>query len=111
MSKGKFNYHAKASRQPKPKLTIPHEAKEIVHLEFCAPGAKEVSLVGSFNGWDAAALPMKKVGDSAWAIDLELKPGRHEYRFVVDGRWQEDPNAVTQAENPYGQKNSVLVVE
>jgi 1,4-alpha-glucan branching enzyme len=111
MSKGKFKFHAKASRQPKPKLTIPPEPKEIVHLEFCAPGAKEVSLAGSFNAWDAGALPMKKIGDATWAVDLELTPGRHEYRLVVDGQWQEDPNANDQTDNPYGGKNSVLLID
>lgn len=110
MSKGKFTYHAKAPRTQKPKVTIPREPEEVVHLEFCAPGANEVSLAGSFNGWDAAALPMKKVGDSTWAVDLQVKPGRHEYRFVVDGHWQEDPNAVARAQNPFGEKNSVLVI-
>ena len=110
MNKGKFSYHAKPPRQNKPTLMIPAELREIVHLEFCAPGAKQVSVAGSFNGWDAAALPMKKIGDSAWAIDLELKPGRHEYRFVVDGRWHEDPKAVETADNPYGGKNSVLMI-
>ena len=110
MATGKFKYHAKPSRQQKPKLTIPGEPTEVVHLEFCAPGANDVSLVGSFNGWDAAALPMKKVGDSTWAVDLELKRGRHEYRFVVDGHWMEDPNASEQTDNPYGSKNSVLFI-
>jgi 1,4-alpha-glucan branching enzyme len=110
MSKGKLTNYAKASRAQKPKLTIPKEPKEVVHLEFCAPGAKEVSLAGSFNGWDAAALPMKKVGD-VWAVDLELKPGRHEYRFVLDGQWQQDPNAAEQTDNPFGGKNSVIVIE
>ena len=54
---------------------------------------------------------MKKIGDATWAIDLELKPGRQEYRFVVDGQWQEDPDAAEQVDNPFGGKNSVLVIE
>ena len=111
MNKKKFKFQAKPLREQKPKLTVPQGPKEIVHLEFCAPGAKEVSLAGSFNGWDAAALPMKKIGAATWAVDLELEPGRHEYRLVVDGRWQEDPNATERTDNPYGGKNSVLLID
>lgn len=110
MSKAKVKVHAKPARQ-KPALTIPQAPREIVHLEFRCPGAKQVSLAGSFNGWDAGALPMKQTDDATWAVDLVLEPGRHEYRFVVDGRWQEDPNAAAQAENPYGGKNSVLLID
>ena len=52
-----------------------------------APQAKEAYLAGSFNGWEAAALPMKRAADGEWTLSLELEPGRHEFKFVVDGAW------------------------
>jgi len=28
------------------------------------------------------------------ATTVELKPGTHHYRFLVDGEWRDDPNAL-----------------
>jgi hypothetical protein len=36
-----------------------------------------------------AALPMRWV-DGAWTIKVNLKPGKHEYKYVVDGIWLPD---------------------
>jgi hypothetical protein len=36
--------------------------------------------------------------------------GRHEYLFVVDGQWLPDPKAKESVQNPFGGRNSVLVV-
>jgi hypothetical protein len=41
---------------------------------------------------------------------LMLRSGQYEYRFVVDGRWSEDPRASQRVANPYGDFNSVLIV-
>ena len=41
---------------------------------------------------------------------LELEPGEHQYRLVIDGVWQDDPQAVKRVPNPYGGFNSVLRV-
>jgi len=68
-----------------------------------------VFLAGSFNGWQPA--PMRKSAKSAWYADLPLEPGRHEYRFIVDGVWQEDPNAREQTPNSFGSRNSVLLLQ
>ncbi len=45
------------------------------------------------------------------AVDLLLKPGRYEYRYVVDGRWMEDPMAPAFTANPFGDLNSVMIVQ
>jgi hypothetical protein len=42
--------------------------------------------------------------------DLAVQPGRHEYLFVVDGQWVPDPKAPETVPNPFGGRNSVLVV-
>jgi len=79
---------------------------EMVELKLTAPKARSVSVAGSFNGWDAKS----KESGGVWRTFVSLSPGRHEYRFVVDGQWQEDPTAKESAFNPYGGRNSVLVV-
>jgi hypothetical protein len=75
-----------------------------------APEAREVSVVGSFNGWRPNATPLKHTGAGEWAVRLMLRSGQYEYRFAVDGRWSEDPRASQHVANPYGECNSVLVV-
>jgi hypothetical protein len=50
-----------------------------------APAARTVFLVGTFNGWDAKATPMIKDPEGNWDVALALPPGRHEFKFVVDG--------------------------
>jgi len=85
------------------------EKQEII-LTFSAPKAKMVTVAGDFNGWSSDAAPLEKTGDSDWALRLTLRSGQYEYRFVVDGRWCEDPQASGRAACPYGGFNSVLMV-
>ena len=81
-----------------------------VSLKLVKPGAKRVCVAGSFNEWKPEATPLTPAGDGCWSGDLTIKPGRHEYLFVVDGQWVPDPNAKESVSNPYGGRNSVLVV-
>ena len=52
-----------------------------------APGAKSVTIAGSFNGWNMTANPMAKSKNGLWYIDLELESGAYEYKFIKDGNW------------------------
>ena len=77
---------------------------------FEAPAAGQVSLAADFNHWDAKALPMQKGPDGMWRVSVRLKPGRYEYRFYVDGDWQDDPFAQQKAANSVGSENCVRIV-
>jgi hypothetical protein len=81
-----------------------------ISLEFVKPGAKQVAVAGSFNDWKPERSPLVQIGNGRWVGDLNVKPGRHEYLFVVDGQWLPDPNAKETVQNPFGGKNSVLTV-
>jgi 1,4-alpha-glucan branching enzyme len=81
-----------------------------VSLELVKPGARTVCVAGSFNEWKPEKTPLIAAGNDRWVGHLTVKPGRHEYLFVVDGEWLQDPNAKEAVENPFGGKNSVLVV-
>jgi len=98
---------AKESKS-KPAKAIP-PATNLVSLELVNPSAKTVCVAGSFNEWRPEKMPLVLLGNGRWAGDLTVKPGRHEYLFVVDGQWLPDPNAKENVQNPYGGKNSVLV--
>ena len=85
------------------------EEQEII-LTFFAPEVREVNVAGNFNGWRPEATPLKNTGAGQWTVRLRLRSGQYEYRFVVDGRWSEDPRASQRVANPYGDFNSVLLV-
>lgn len=89
---------------------VPTPQRPSAHLEFYNPTAFEVFVAGSFNDWEPRATPMRKRGKGEWTADLTLQPGRYEYRFVVDGKWVEDPRASAFAANPFGGQNAVLQI-
>ena len=87
------------------------EALKRVNFKVSAPEAQNVFLAGDFNGWDVNSHPLKKDSKGTWKISIDLKPGRYEYRFIVDGVWQNDPNCATFAANPLGSENCVLTLK
>jgi hypothetical protein len=86
------------------------QLKNVVSLELVKPEAKSVAVAGSFNEWKPERTPLVPLGNGQWKGNLDVKPGRHEYLFVVDGQWLPDPNAKESVANPFGGKNSVLIV-
>ena len=81
------------------------------HITFQRPEASSVFIAGSFNDWSPNATPLVKNGDGTWALEIALPAGRHEYRFVVDGEWLDDPQAAEVTPNSFGSVNAVLIVE
>ncbi|MBU0480252.1 MAG: glycogen-binding domain-containing protein [Proteobacteria bacterium] len=87
-------------------------AKSTPSTEFAvfAPDAREIFLVGDFVDWNIGKHKMKKSKTGHWTKKVQLKPGRYEYLFVIDGNWQCDPENNNRQANPFGSENSVLVV-
>jgi len=79
-------------------------------LQLIRPGAANVFVAGSFNGWQPDTIKLQSLGDGRWTGSVEPGAGRHEYLFVVDGNWIPDPDARESAANPFGGTNSVLIV-
>jgi chromosome partitioning protein len=76
------------------------------------PRAESVFIAGDFNNWQPEKTPMEKVGDSGvWQTKLELPRGKHRYRLVVDGKWQQDPYNGKTEPNAFGDLNSVVEVK
>ncbi len=75
-----------------------------------APGAKQVILVGDFNKWNEKAHPMRKNDKGIWGKIVMLSPGMHQYKFLVDGEWWNDPNNDQTCYNDYGTLNSLIMV-
>jgi len=81
-----------------------------VQFEFLAPQAHEVFLAGDFNGWDIRATPLKKDNAGIWKTAIPLMVGRHEYRFLVDGNWENDRSCAGCIPNDFGSLNCVRIV-
>jgi hypothetical protein len=63
-----------------------------IEFTYYDPSAYSVSLAGSFNNWDGQANPMTKDAEGTWRAVIQLAPGKHEYKFVVNGStWMADP--------------------
>jgi 1,4-alpha-glucan branching enzyme len=74
-------------------------------------GEQEVVLVGNFNGWSQESHPMSRNGEVFEIIVPLAKPGRYQYRYLIDGhRWENDWNADEYVANDFGCEDSVLVV-
>jgi alpha-amylase/alpha-mannosidase (GH57 family) len=77
-----------------------------------APAAEEVYLAGDFNSWNPAKDAMHKDDTGTWTITVPLKPGRYEYKFVINGgeTWKHDITNPLWADDPYGGRNSVVII-
>ena len=84
----------------------------IMKTEFSllAPQAKSVFIAGDFNQWNLSSHPLRQDKKGSWKISLALNPGQYEYRFHVDGEWQNDSNCSSFVENPFGTLNCLKIV-
>jgi len=80
-------------------------------FKLYAPAAKKVFLAGSFNSWNTKKLVAKKDLKGNWSVRMSLKPGRHEYKFFVDGSWVNDPVCTACVPNAFGSHNCVIEIK
>ena len=84
--------------------------KRRITFKLEASDAKEVILVGDFNSWDGKKHTMKRDDKGRWTKIVALSPGRYEYKFLVDGQWQNDPKNDQVVHNSFGSLNNILTV-
>ncbi len=82
-----------------------------VAFTLAAPEAKEVYVAGDFNNWILDSHSRMEQHNGNWLKRVNLKSGTYHYRFVIDGRWSEDPNNTHKEVNPYGEMDSLLDVQ
>jgi len=77
-------------------------------VEFRCMGAEGgVSVAGSWSSW--APLPLERDG-MGWSANLDLPPGKHLYKFIIEGSWVHDPTRPTETD-PEGNVNNVVTVD
>ena len=107
-------------RREEPALPVPvlapvaaAGAEPVVYVQFVleAPSARTVAVAGDFNEWDARHVLADPDADGVWTGRIPLRPGMHQYMFVVDGtEWVTDPGAERWSDDGFGNRNAVLAV-
>ena len=76
-------------------------------FSFQSAGAANVQLVGDFTQWQERPIQLQKDSGDIWKATVILPPGTHQYKFVVDGNWCDDPKCDQRAPNPFGGENNL----
>lgn len=99
------------AKPPAMKPSVPTPLAGAVRFTLFAPGATQVVLVGSFNGWAKDATPMTIVEGALWSVTVALNPGEYPFMYVIDGgQWITPPHAEDFVTDGFGQTNGVVIV-
>lgn len=71
-------------------------------------GPKAVYICGSWDSWTKKIPLARSTNDFSTIIDLQ--PGPHEYKFMVDGKWVVDDNQ-PKTSNEMGSENNVITID
>jgi chromosome partitioning protein len=86
-------------------------AERMVEFAVDAPERADVKIAGDFNGWSPEALKCTESnGKQRWYKSFSLRPGVHEYKYVINGKWMPDAGNKHTVDDKYGGKNSVINV-
>lgn len=96
--------------QVKPVALKPVADKQKVTFTYFAPQAASVFVAGDFTKWEASPISLVKETSGNWKTTVALKPGKYQYRLLVDGQWQNDPACPDVQPNEFGSANCILSV-
>jgi len=84
-----------------------------ITFNYYDPSAREVALIGSFNGWQSKDGEMVRIRPGLWEGSLEVPaPGIHRYKFLIDrSRWIHDPENLLRIEDGLGGFHSLITIE
>ena len=81
-----------------------------VTFSILAPEAESVLLAGDFSDWAEAPVKLRKLKSGEWKITLDLPPGQHQYHYLIDGQWRDDPSCNQRVPNNHGSQNCLCIV-
>lgn len=89
----------------------PQQIDEGVLFRFYDPVAQNVRIAGDFSNWKPVEnIMVQQKGNKVWKGTVHLKPGKYQYKFVVDGEWKIDPYNPEVITSDVGVSNSLLVI-
>ena len=89
----------------------PRQTEEGVLFSYYDPVAKSVQLVGDFSSWKPVKdIMVQEKANKVWKGIVPLKPGKYQYKFIVDGEWRIDPYNSDVIASDVGVNNSTVEV-
>ena len=79
-------------------------------FQLAALGARAVDLAADFNEWVPDGRLLNAVKNGVWKTTVTLAPVVYQYRFVVDGKWCENPRCAEKMPNAMGEENCLVYV-
>ena len=91
----------------------PNTAPQETTFYYYDPLAREVALVGSFNGWQSKDGEMVQIRPGLWESVLDVPArGTHRYKFLIDrSHWINDPENPLRIEDGFGGFSSLITIE
>ncbi len=104
-------------RHPSDRKTLPHQAAKLtlrrigrrVELEFEAPIALQVEVMGDLTDWQPVA--MEHAGGNRWRVRLAATPGIHYLNVRYDGGAWQTPPSLRVVPDEFGKETGLLLVE
>lgn len=91
----------------------PHIASREITFYYYDPAAREVEVIGSFNGWqtkDGGEMVQIRPGLWEGVLDVSAR-GMHRYKFLIDSsRWINDPENPLRVEDGFGGFSSLIAI-
>jgi len=99
-----------AGQGPGKNNSSPNGSSKQIEFTLKSPSARSVKLAGDFTNWEKSPVEMMHLQDGVWSTVIPLELGVYSYRFIVDGKWCDDPRSSRHVPNPFGGENSVVHV-
>ncbi|MEE1196490.1 MAG: type I pullulanase [Lachnospiraceae bacterium] len=80
-----------------------------VTFTYESTSASKVMLAGSMNEWSTTATKMEEE-NNVFTYTTELTPGIYEYKYVVDGKWINDPENPLLMVSSDSNTNNIIIV-
>jgi cyclomaltodextrinase / maltogenic alpha-amylase / neopullulanase len=86
-----------------------YERNEVIFKYKAEKKPESLFVAGSFNGWNAGKNSMEDPdNDGCYTASINIEPGIHTYKFVVDGKWIPDPENPQKKDDGHQGFNSVI---
>jgi hypothetical protein len=100
-----------AARAAEPTDLRPLVSDGQVRFRLRTAEAGAVTVVGSWDQWSTDGQPLRRSAEPGlWEVWLDLPPGSHRYRFVVDGQAVQPPDAPRYLPDDFGGRDAVVDV-
>jgi 1,4-alpha-glucan branching enzyme len=89
----------------------PNQVEDRIILRYYDPIAQDVQIAGDFSNWEPVEnIMVQQKENKIWKGTVQLKPGKYQYKFIVDGEWKIDPCNPEVMTSDVGVSNSLLIV-